>query len=132
MSSHNPETVIVPQLQSQATARVIDIFYPSGQRQRVKAVYRGPWGMATGEFFVMISVPSSEPQGARTARFDELMGLNPLCVLVDALSSQVIYEPRMVMESDGFPDSVKTEWRAVANWPQLLEFTKDEAGNQFV
>lgn len=132
MPSPNPETVIVPQLQSSATARLLDIFYPSGQRQQLKAVYRGPWAMTTGEFFVMLSVPSSEQIGARTGLFDEVLGLDPLCVVVDTASSQVIYEPRLMLAMEGFPELLKQKLASLANWPQLLEFSKDDDGNQFM
>lgn len=132
MISPHPETVHLPQLESTATARLLDIFYASGQRQQLKAVYRGPWIFVTGELFVMLSTPSSERVGARTGVFDELMGLDPLCVVVDTASAQVIYEPRMLLSKEGFPEQLharlSASLEALPHWPRLLEFSEGENG----
>ncbi|RYF43660.1 MAG: hypothetical protein EOO38_18660 [Cytophagaceae bacterium] len=109
----------IPQLDTTTQPQSLKVYYPSGECHTIRAVFRGCFGIGTGEIFAMCSVPSSAETGELTGVWGEMMGLDPLCVVVDIMGGQVLYNPRELY--DRMPSYLQGELDKRPEWPALLE-----------
>ena len=111
--------VKIPQLDATVQPQTLKVYYPSGECHTINAVFRGCFSIGTGEIFPICSVPSSAQTGELTGVWGEIMGLDPLCVVVDVHGAQVLYNPRELYER--FPSFLQGELDKRPHWPGVLE-----------
>jgi hypothetical protein len=116
--------VYVPQLQTMGEVRELKVYYPSGETQVFEAVFRGPVFVESGEAFLVLSVPQSQESRAFTNCFNEIIGLDPLCVVVDTRGGAVLYEPRTTEHFDKLAPSVHRYLEENPAWPFMLEMSE--------
>lgn len=111
-----------PQLEARGELRHLKIYYPSGDVQDFEGVFRGPVFMETGEAYVAVSVPQNQAHRDHTQQFNEIVGLDPLCVVVDERGGAVLYEPRSV-SPEHFAPPVSKYLEENPAWPSMLEMS---------
>ncbi len=82
----------------------------------------------------MVSVPQSQRHRDATNAFNEMVGLEPLCVVVDVLGGAVLYEPRSV-EPERFAPPILKYLDENPAWPAMLEMShpkEEENGIRFL
>ncbi len=121
--------VKLPQIGVTVSPQLLKVYYPSGECHSIRAVFRGCFGIGTGEIFPMCSVPSSAQTGELTGVWSEVMGLDPLCVVVDTAGAGVLYNPRDLY--DRLPNFLQEELDKRPHWPGVLELSGEE-GEQTV